>query len=505
MGRSWAFFLIGLLVFLTAPRQPAAAKARIVAIISIRSTPELKSTAALLTRQIASKLSQEPGWDARIVSPNGKMAGEAAASVGAEVYVIGQLLKDANGMRLIIASFKAATDERMQDMAFVLPNSSLPSDANFLALLGATDTVPAAALGTRKTADADPVLVPRGTTIVVALDNAINSYSAASREPLSYTVAQDVIVNGHVIAKAGDEASGIVLEGQQGSQGGIYGIGWKAANLRVDVESVNNFCGDTIRMHFIRSEYRRRQGLFGSHQDLEIVKGQKYLAQVAHTQKVCGEITNAAPQPLPTDALGPDDALPTSSASDSVPTPAPTDTLAPAPQQAVPTETSVALNSYASIKPDPRVAAVPKSTYSFSAPAGWSKQNVNSTSEEISIIGSWQPPGDNQNAESINLVTQPVPVGLTGAEFAQLTQRNLEQAIGPDNVKAFRAELICGGSQTGWYIESAATVGFNPIVAEQIVALAAGQSYVATYKRLQGRPENASARNALDSLCLPVS
>lgn len=119
---------------------------------------------------------------------------------------------------------------------------------------------------------------------------------------------QDVVVNGHVIAKAGDAASGIVLEAQQGNQGGMYGIGWKAANLRIDVETVQNFCGDSIPMNFIRSEYRRRQGIFGSHQDLEVVKGQKYLATVAHAENVCGEPTTATPLPAPPDALAPDDA-----------------------------------------------------------------------------------------------------------------------------------------------------------------------------------------------------
>lgn len=155
-------------------------------------------------------------------------------------------------------------------------------------------------------AGVESVFVPRGTIVVVALDNEVTSYSAASREPLSYTVVQDVIVSGHVVAKAGDEATGLVLEAQQGNEGGPYGIGWKAANLRVDVEKVNNFCGDSLSTRFIRSEYRRRQGLFGAHQDLEIIKGQKYIARIAHPQKVCGEATNASQLPVPADALGPD-------------------------------------------------------------------------------------------------------------------------------------------------------------------------------------------------------
>jgi len=499
-------FVVGLLASFCWLQSAAEAKARIVAVIPIRSTAELKTSAALLTRQVASKLSQEPGWDTKIVQTNGRAAGEAAASVGAEIYVMGQLLRDANGLRLVISSFKAATDERIHDMDVTLSGPSLAANADFLALLGdVTGTTPTLAQTSAKAANVDPVLVPRGTVIVVTLDNALSSYSAASREPLSYTVAQNVIVNGHIIAKSGDEASGIVLEGQQGSQGGIYGIGWKAANLRVDVESVNNFCGDTIRMHFIRSEYRRRQGIFGSHQDLEVIKGQKYLAQVAHAQKVCGELTSAAPQPLPTDAINPDDVLPLASPDDTS-TPGPSDIPSPIPQQTSSPNAPTAVARYAgNIASVSKVAHLSRSTYSFTAPSGWSKLDFSSASEGISTIGAWKPNGENQNGETINLVTQDIPTGLTGEQFARLTRQNLEQAIGPDNIRAFRAELICGGSQTGWYIESAATVGFSPIIAEQIIAAGGGQSYVATYKRFKGTPENAAARNALDSLCLPSS
>jgi hypothetical protein len=155
----------------------------------------------------------------------------------------------------------------------------------------------------------ETVFVPKDTPVVVALNDPLNSYAASSREPLDYTVTQDTVINGHIVAKAGDEATGMVLEAQSGNPGGLWGFGWKAADLRVDVEAVNNFCGDTLRLHFIRSEYRRRQGAFGSHADLEIIQGQKYIASVAHAQRVCGQITNETPLPIPEDALPPDSGL----------------------------------------------------------------------------------------------------------------------------------------------------------------------------------------------------
>lgn len=149
------------------------------------------------------------------------------------------------------------------------------------------------------------VFVPKGTVVVVATAEAINSYAASPREPISYTVAQDVVVDGYLIAKAGDEADGQVLEAQQGKTG-FYGVGYKAADLRVSAEAVHNFCGDTIKLHFIRSEYRRRQGLFGSEKDIQIINGQKYTALTAYPQKICGQATTEAAPPIPADALAGD-------------------------------------------------------------------------------------------------------------------------------------------------------------------------------------------------------
>lgn len=148
----------------------------------------------------------------------------------------------------------------------------------------------------------ETVFVPKGTPVVVSTAEAINSYAASPREPISYTVVQDVVVNGHVIAKAGDEADGQVLESQQGKSG-FYGIGYKAADLRISADAVHNFCGDTIKLHFIRSEYRRRQGLFGSQKDVQIIDGQKYVAMTAFPQRICGQPTTEAEPPIPNDAL----------------------------------------------------------------------------------------------------------------------------------------------------------------------------------------------------------
>lgn len=107
---------------------------------------------------------------------------------------------------------------------------------------------------------------------------------------------QDAIVDGRVVAKSGDTADGQVEEGQNGESG-------KAANLRVSVDDVYNFCGDTVHVEFDRTESRKNQGVFGSKKDVRIGKGQRYVAVTDRPQRVCTEATTATPAPIPAEAL----------------------------------------------------------------------------------------------------------------------------------------------------------------------------------------------------------
>jgi hypothetical protein len=146
------------------------------------------------------------------------------------------------------------------------------------------------------------VLLPRGTLFVVATRRSYKSYGAQAGTKVTYEVAQDIVVNGYVVAKAGDAAEGQILNAREGKPGSFFSAR-EGANLRLSVDNVFSFCGDTLAMDFARSEYRRKQGLFGGKVDLEVSKGQKYLVPSDRVQKVCGEKTDEPSPPVPDDAL----------------------------------------------------------------------------------------------------------------------------------------------------------------------------------------------------------
>ena len=152
---------------------------------------------------------------------------------------------------------------------------------------------------------ANIVVLPKGTTFIVATRRSYKSYGASTGTKVSYDLTQDVIVNGYVIAKIGDSAQGEILNAHEGKAAGFFTEA-QGANLRLSVDKVFTFCGDTVETDFARSEYRRRQGAFGGKVDLEISKGQKYNVPSERVQKVCGEKTDAVQMPPPGDALAGD-------------------------------------------------------------------------------------------------------------------------------------------------------------------------------------------------------
>lgn len=135
-------------------------------------------------------------------------------------------------------------------------------------------------------------------------------------------------------------------------------------------------------------------------------------------------------------------------------------------------------------------------------PAGWIAGTPINASDGPTIVALWRAP-DGSGA-TINVIAQSLPANITPNEFARLTLQGLQNGVGAKNVVEFKPERICNGTQDGWYIESDVMLGFVPVVAEQTIAAAQGQSYVVTYRRAASQKEDANARRALDSLCVPA-
>ncbi len=130
--------LAGVLCLLLATTSIAMAKAQVFAVFPLRSTAELATTAASITQELADRLAQAQGYDAQLVQNSSGNPADAAAGVGAEFYVTGQVLGDASGYRIILATFQVASNHEISNITVVSKDGHLPVEVTVAAVLKST-------------------------------------------------------------------------------------------------------------------------------------------------------------------------------------------------------------------------------------------------------------------------------------------------------------------------------------------------------------------------------
>jgi hypothetical protein len=173
----------------------------------------------------------------------------------------------------------------------------------FISLLAATiaATPPTPSASTT----APTVSIPRGTVIYVTVSKDIRVGGAGSNSEahkVKFDVTQDIVVNGYVVAKAGDLAEGEYTN-QANVTKRVFSTN-ESQEVALDVDDIVNFCGDTIHLQFERTFVGGARGgfmSFGIHaHDAVFAKGSILKAQTDRPQKsICAEPTMATPAPIP--------------------------------------------------------------------------------------------------------------------------------------------------------------------------------------------------------------
>lgn len=157
--------------------------------------------------------------------------------------------------------------------------------------------------------------VARGVMIPILVTKDIRVGATGTSEgehTIKLAVAQDVILNGYVIAKAGDLAEGHY--NTQTNQTKRTFENEESMELTLDIDDIVNFCGDTIHTEFERTFVGgARSGFlsFGVHEhDAVFGKGSILAAATDRFEKsVCAAATSATPPPLPHNIIKPDTEL----------------------------------------------------------------------------------------------------------------------------------------------------------------------------------------------------
>jgi hypothetical protein len=135
---------------------------------------------------------------------------------------------------------------------------------------------------------------------------------ARDTRTLKVQVAQDVIVNGLLVAKKGDLAEGHLTTEKNITKRSFSTDVSQEATL--DIDDVVNFCGDAIHMQFERTFVGGvRNGFMslGNHaHDAVFGKGSVLKAESDRLEKsICVEKTSASALPLPSNIIVSDDEL----------------------------------------------------------------------------------------------------------------------------------------------------------------------------------------------------
>ena len=507
----WATALTAAL-FLTQAPNTGYAKARLVAVIVLRSTPSLRASAIKASRALAARIAQQDGWDARVIDPHGGQAVDAAAAAGAEIYVIGQYI-GGSPPHVAGAAIKVATDERLSEFSYLAPSPGvIPRSVSFSQLTG---TGLAAVPSAKVTPSALALSVPSGELISVAILSDIGSRTSQEGDTFGVITTEDYYYKGYLILPKGSPGYGVITHLKRAGSfhsGGELNFTVKrlVTPLRTDLLVETNGAtadadkqteknGNTFGQYLLWGV-----GMFAQRgNDILIKKGTTFHVSTLENSTVPIAQTNALPAQMdPVVQLNATGQLPVPQVAAEpqlTAQPVPLATPQPALQPAV---ASPALQSQ-----NVTVASVQTIGSSlFQVPNSWIRQKRDYGSDGMATLGFWVPPGSNAAGEWLSVASQPVPSGLSSDQFATITLQNLQRAIGDQNVHAFRTERICNGTQNGWYAESITYVGPRLTVTEQTIGLLGSDSYVATYSRPEESAENPAARQALDSLCaLPKS
>jgi hypothetical protein len=149
------------------------------------------------------------------------------------------------------------------------------------------------------------ITIPRGTVMYVTVTKDIRVGGAGTNSEVhkvKFEVTQDIILNGFVIAKAGDLAEGEYTN-QSNVTKRVFSTN-ESQEVALDVDDIVNFCGDTIHTQFERTFVGGARGgfmSFGVHaHDAVFAKGSVLKAQTDRPQKgICSEATTATPGPVP--------------------------------------------------------------------------------------------------------------------------------------------------------------------------------------------------------------
>lgn len=204
MKKLIAVVLMAPLLALSFLPDAASAKARLIAVMTLRSTAAAHAHAAAAGKALAHALSQQDGWDARVIDPHGKAPADVAAAAGADLYFVGQFT-ESNGGHVQGAFFRVSTDERVGTLDYNAGKTgSVPGSVAFGMLTADKPATPA------PSPTPSTISIPSGELISVAIQSDIGSRISQEGDTFAVVTVEDYYYKGHLILPKGSAGYGVI-------------------------------------------------------------------------------------------------------------------------------------------------------------------------------------------------------------------------------------------------------------------------------------------------------
>lgn len=192
-------------LFTVAPERAQAA-VKLVAVLVPRSAPSLVHDANIAAKQLATKINALDGYEARVLPDNGN-AGQSAARIGAEEYVVGQLVNDGSEHVILIAH-TTADDTRLGSSDVSFGGGHLSSGGWLAQLLGSASTSAMPRSNAASPNGGATIDIPSGQEISVIMLGDIGSRISQQGDSFAVQTTEDFYVDGKLVAPKGSPGYG---------------------------------------------------------------------------------------------------------------------------------------------------------------------------------------------------------------------------------------------------------------------------------------------------------
>jgi hypothetical protein len=177
----------------------------------------------------------------QLQAPAAGVLGTAAASAGAEYYIVGQVLRTDAGFQLTVGSFLTATDRQVGTYQVIVADAKLlPAQPPTASLIERTSATASAANSPTDTSGGTEVTA--GLPIDVHLDAPLSSGSAKVGDTFSFQAMNDVVADGWIVVPKGSQGQGEVMQAENAGGNG------HAGKLGLQFDWITSSDGSKIKM-----------------------------------------------------------------------------------------------------------------------------------------------------------------------------------------------------------------------------------------------------------------